>query len=409
LCRNHLSIAVTAGGEGIVRHVVVISTGGTIASRWQGDGYAAEAAGREVLAAGAVPQGVDVTVVDLFTVNSSRLTTDHQLRLLHTVHEVLADPAVDGVVVTHGTDTLEETAFFLDLFHADRRPVVFTGAQRPLDAEDGDAAGNLYDALLTAATGRGIGAVVVFAGQVFAARGTVKRHTVDARAFGDPDGPPLGRVEFGRVTWYRSPARPQALALPAPGAAAPRVDIVTHHSDGDTVLLDASLAAGARGVVIVGTGAGNATPHVAERVRKATADGVLVAVSTRVAAGAVAPLYTGGGAVDLVAAGAQLAGTLRPGQTRIAVLAALLSADAQAGSQAGSRSEAQSESRPGSPLVSPLESPLDSQSESRPDLGARSQPGSRSEAGRTTLRRVLDLAPPAPTASELYLVDRVGE
>lgn len=350
----------TLGGEGIVRHVVVISTGGTIASRWQGDGYAAEAAGQEVLAAAAVPEGVDVTVVDLFTVNSSRLTTDHQLRLLHAVHEALADPSVDGVVVTHGTDTLEESAFFLDLFHGDRRPVVFTGAQKPLDAEDGDAAGNLYDALLTAATGRDTGAVIVFAGQVFPARGTVKKHTVDAHAFGDPDGLPLGRVEFGRVTWGRSRPRTEALPLPAPGAAAPRVDIVMHHSDGDTVLLDASLAAGAKGVVVVGTGAGNANPQVARTVARATGDGVLVAVSTRVAAGAVAPLYTGGGAVDLVAAGAQLAGTLRPGQARIAVLAALLAA----------------------------EDPT---------------------AAAAALRRILGTAPQALPASELYLVERVGK
>ena len=308
-----------------MRHVVVISTGGTIASRWQGAGYAAEAAGQEVLAAGAVPEDVHVTVVDLFTVNSSRLTTAHQLRLLHTVHEVLADPAVDGVVVTHGTDTLEESAFFLDLFHTDRRPVVFTGAQKPLDAKDGDAAGNLYDALLTAATGRDIGAVIVFAGQVFAARGTVKRHTLDARAFGDPDGLPLGRVEFGRVSWGRRRPRPGRPAAAAGRTRpSPRVDILMHHSDGDAVLFRAALAAGARGVVVAGTGAGNATPEVAAAVADATADGVLVAVSSRVAAGSVAPIYTGGGAVDLVAAGAELAGTLRPGQARIALLAALL-------------------------------------------------------------------------------------
>ncbi|MFG1806056.1 asparaginase [Streptomyces sp. NPDC049040] len=342
-----------------MRHVVVISTGGTIASRWQGDGYAAEAAGQEVLEAGAVPEGVEVRVVDLFTVNSSRLTTGHQLRLLHAVHDALADPEVDGVVVTHGTDTLEESAFFVDLFHGDRRPVVFTGAQQPLDAADGDAAGNLYDALLTAASGRDIGAVIVFAGQVFAARGTVKRHTVDARAFGDPDGLPLGRVEFGRVSWGRRQPRREALALPDRDGATPRVDIVMHHSDGDSVLFDAAVAAGARGIVLVGTGAGNANPEIADAVRRAVAAGVRVAVSTRVAAGAVAPLYTGGGAVDLVAAGALLTGTLKPGQARIALVASLLSGDGAAGSDAG-------------------------------------------------LRRILDAAPEATPESELYLVDGVG-
>ncbi|MFD3451059.1 asparaginase [Streptomyces sp. NPDC058691] len=314
-----------------MKHIVVIGTGGTIASRWQGVGYAAEAAGREVLAAGAVPEGVEVTVRDLFTVNSSRLTTAHQMRLLHTVHEVLADPAVDGIVITHGTDTMEESAFLLDLHHDDRRPVVFTGAQLPLDSADGDAAGNLYDALLTAANAQDVGVVIAFGGFVHAARGTVKAHTLDVRAFADPSGRPLGRVKFGEIAWGRPLPRAAALPLPDPGATAPRVDVVMHHVDADPVLFDAALQAGARGIVLVGTGAGNATPEFTEAVRRAVDAGVLVAVSTRVAAGPVAPMYTGGGAVDLAAAGAVLAGTLRAGQARIAVLSALLSATDPAG------------------------------------------------------------------------------
>jgi L-asparaginase len=321
-----------AGERG--RHVVVIGTGGTIASRWQGAGYAAEAPGREVLAAGAVPDGVEVTVRDLFTVNSSRLTTRHQLRLLHAVREALSDPGVDGVVVTHGTDTMEESAFLLDLHHDDRRPVVLTGAQLPLDAPDGDAAGNLYDALLTAATARDVGVVIVFGGLVHAARATVKRHTLDVDAFADPNGGPIGRVRFGEVTWsrHRPRAAERPATLPPPpaellrdGSALPRVDVVAHHVDADPALFEAALAAGAAGVVLEGTGAGNATPDFVAAVRRAVRErGTLVAVSTRVAAGPVAALYTGGGAVDLVAAGAVLTGTLRAGQARIAVLAALL-------------------------------------------------------------------------------------
>lgn len=345
-----------------MRHVVVISTGGTIASRWQGDGYKAEAAGQEVLEAGAVPEDVAVRVVDLFTVNSARVTTDHQLRLLYAVHEALADPEVDGVVVTHGTDTLEESAFFVDLFHHDPRPVVFTGAQQPLDAPDGDAAGNLYDALLTAVSGRDIGAVIVFAGQVFAARGTVKQHTVDARAFGAPDGEPLGRMDFGRVRWSRRQPRRAALPLPERTGSTPRVDIVVHHSDGDSVLFDAAVAAGARGIVLVGTGAGNATPEIADAVRRAVRSGVQVAVSTRVAAGSVAPIYTGGGAVDLAAAGAWLTGSLRPAQARIAVLASLLAAG----------------------------------------------PGTDGGKAAELLQGILDPAPQPRSASDLYLVDGVG-
>jgi L-asparaginase len=313
--------------KGSVKRVVVIGTGGTIASRWQGTGYAAEAAGDEVLAGSAVPEGVEVSVRDLFTVNSSQLTTAHQLELLRTVHEVLADPSVDGVVVTHGTDTMEESAFLLDLHHHDRRPVVFTGAQLPLDSVDGDAAQNLYDAMLTAATGRDIGVVIAFGGFVHAARGTLKAHTLDPRgAFADPSGQPLGRVKFGEIAWRQPRERAEVLPVPEAAGRTPRVDVVMHHVDADPVLFEAALGAGAQGIVLVGTGAGNATPEFVAAVRRAVAAGVLVAVSTRVAAGPVAPMYTGGGAVDLAEAGAVLAGTLRAGQARIAVLAALLTA-----------------------------------------------------------------------------------
>jgi L-asparaginase len=307
-----------------MRRIVVVTTGGTIASRWQGNGYAADAAGQDVLAAADVPEGVGTEVLDLFTVNSARLTTGHQLALLRAVHGALEDLGVDGVVVTHGTDTLEETAFLLDLHHRDGRPVVLTGAQRPLDDAHGDASGNLYDALLTAATVRDLGTLVVFGGRVHAARGTVKTQTVAGDAFADPSHPPVGKVGFGHVHLLRRPVRPEPLELPAAGVPSPRVDMVMHHVDGDPVLLEAAVEAGAQGVVLVATGAGNATPEFTDAVARAVSRGVLVALTTRVPAGPVTPLYTGGGAVDLIAAGAVPTGTLRAGHARIAVLASLL-------------------------------------------------------------------------------------
>ncbi|MCD2468912.1 MULTISPECIES: asparaginase [unclassified Streptomyces] len=328
--------------DGGARRIVVISTGGTIASRWQGTGYAADASGNDVLATAPLPEGVTVEVVDLFNVNSSRMTAAHQLALLRTVHETLADPGVDGIVITHGTDTLEETAFFLDLHHTDARPVVLTGAQRPFGTGDGDGPGNLYDALQVASSVSDLGVLVVFDGRVHAARGTVKTQTLAADAFSDPSAERLGRVGFSRVDIERQPERPAPLPLPAaaekadpenPGAVPlPRVAIVTHHSDGDPFLLNAAVGAGADGIVLVATGAGNATPEIAAAVADAVAQGVLVAVTTRVPAGPLAEIYTGGGAVDLVAAGALLTGTLRAAQARIAVLATLL---AEGGSGAG--------------------------------------------------------------------------
>ncbi|GHC58315.1 asparaginase [Streptomyces cinnamoneus] len=306
--------------------VVVISTGGTIASRWQGSGFAADARGGDVLATAAVPAGVTVRVVDLMSVNSARLTTRDQLALLQTVHEVLADPAVDGIVVTHGTDTLEESAFLLDLHHDDARPVVLTGAQLPLEAPDGDGPRNLHDALLAASSAalRGHGVLVAFDGRIHAARGTIKVQTLAADAFADPSGSPVADVKDGHVLVRRQPDRPQPLPLPAAGTPLPRVDIVTHHCDADPLLFNAAVDAGARGIVLVATGAGNATPEVVAAVEAAVARGVLVALTTRVPAGTVAEIYTHGGAVDLAAAGAVLTGTLRAGQARIAVLAAAL-------------------------------------------------------------------------------------
>ncbi|MFD7836958.1 asparaginase [Streptomyces sp. NPDC059761] len=304
--------------------IVVISTGGTIASRWQGSGFAADADGREVMATAPLPEDITVEVVDLFSVNSPRLTTAHQLTLLRTVHEVLADPGVDGIVVTHGTDTLEESAFLVDLHHHDPRTVVFTGAQRPMGTADGDGPGNLYDALLTAANTRGLGVLIAFGGRVHAARGTVKTQAVALDAFADPSKELLGKIGFGKVTMLRTPQRPEPLPLPAMPEVPPRVDVVMHHADGDPVLLNAALAAGAQGIVLIGTGAGNATPEIVDAVKDAVARGVLVALTTRVPAGPVTEIYTHGGAVDLVAAGAVPTGTLRAGQARIAVLSALL-------------------------------------------------------------------------------------
>ncbi|KNB53980.1 asparaginase [Streptomyces caatingaensis] len=311
--------------------VVVISTGGTIASRWQGSGYAADAAGGDVLATAAVPEGVTVRVVDLMSVNSARITTAHQIALLRTVREVLADPAVDGVVVTHGTDTLEESAFFVDLHHDDPRPVVFTGAQRPLEDPEGDGPRNLHDALLTAATVRGLGVLVVFDGRAHAARGTVKVQTLAADAFADPSGEPVADVSADGVVVHRRPERPAPLPVPAATGPLPRVDVVMHHCDADPVLFEAAVAAGAQGIVLVATGAGNATPEICAAVEAAVARGVLVALTTRVPTGPVAEIYTHGGAVDLAAAGAVLTGTLRAGQARIAVLSAALAATDPAG------------------------------------------------------------------------------
>ncbi|MCO1575753.1 asparaginase [Crossiella sp. SN42] len=293
-----------------------------------GRGAGAEAAGLGVAAPGGAGLGVltgaapvPVDVVDLCTVDSSALTLAQQLDLLHQVRATLADPQVVGIVVTHGTDTMEETAFLLDLHHDDPRPVVFTGSQRPLGDPGSDAPGNLADAFAVARQARGHGVLIAFGGKIHSARGTVKHHTLEPDAYRDPSAAPVGHIVGGEVLLDAPRHRPAPLPAPVSGRS-PRVDVLTHHTDGDAVLLRASLAAGARGIVLVGAGSGNVNAEVVEAVREATAAGVLVAVTSRTAAGPVLPIYTS--ATELTRAGAVLTGTLRAAQARIAVVSALL-------------------------------------------------------------------------------------
>jgi L-asparaginase len=203
---------------------------------------------------------------------------------------------------------------------------VFTGAQRPADAPDTDGPRNLADAIAVAAdpAARDCGVLLTFDGAVFAARGVGKSHTAAPAAFSAPDSGPLGHVREGVVSLAARPVRVPPLDLAALDLAGIRVDVVTYYPGADAVVLDAVHAAGARGVVLAGTGAGNANCEVRAAVERLTRAGVVVALSTRVAAGPVAGIYgNGGGGIDLLAAGAVPTGVLRPSQARI-LLAALL-------------------------------------------------------------------------------------
>lgn len=307
------------------RRVVVLGTGGTIASRRDASGAAQPVDPVGGLVAGLAPDDVEVVARDLFVKDSSALTpADHQV-IMHAMRTALEDPAVDGVVITHGTDTAEETAFLLDLVHTDPRPVVLTGAQRPADAPDADGPANLHDALLVAAdpAARDLGVLVVFDALVLAARGTRKVHTHQTAAFAQPDGGPLGRVADGRLVVDRAPAHRQHLEL-TQDIESVRVDIAAVYPGVDGTALSAFAAAGARGVVLVATGSGNANPEIVAAVAELTRRGVVVALTTRVDSGPVAGIYGGGGGgADLVAAGAVPLGTLRAGQGRMLVLALL--------------------------------------------------------------------------------------
>ena len=280
--------------------VVVLTTGGTIASaRGAGGRIAPTTRGRG----------------DVMAVDSSTMSLALMAAIRDAVTTALDDPGVVGVVVLHGTDTLEETAMFLDLFHRDPRPVVLTGAQRPADHLDPDGPRNIETAIATARRTdlRDRGVLVVFGDRVMPARGTRKAHTTELDAF--QHYLPANECPRATLSWH-------------PEIAQIRVDIIALYPGADRTHIDASIAAGARGIVLDAMGSGNANPNILAAVEHCVANGISVVVTSRVPDGVVEPIYGGhGGGHDLVRAGAIASTWLRAGQARI-MLAALLAGGA---------------------------------------------------------------------------------
>ncbi|MFL5579807.1 MAG: asparaginase, partial [Gemmatimonadaceae bacterium] len=239
------------------------------------------------------------------------------------IAELVADPAVTGVVVTHGTDTLEESAYLCARSLPWSKPIVFTGAMRAASDLGWDGPANLLEATRVAASpdARGYGALVTLGGRIFSAVDETKAHTHLLDAFESPGLGPVGVVDEEDVI-FRSALGPEPPIIQPPAPATP-VDIVSAWAGADSRLLDASREAG-KGVVVAALGRGNVPPDMVPGISRWIGDGKPVIVSSRAQRGRVGDTYAyPGGGRRLQEMGAIFAGSRRPQQARIDLMLAL--------------------------------------------------------------------------------------
>lgn len=295
-------------------HVVVLSTGGTIASTHEKTGAVVPTVTGsklvEPLSGTFDNNKLTLEVKDIAKLDSSAMTLDDTDSIITAVNKELRRDDVDGVVVTHGTDSMEETAIAVDTFQDSEKPVALTGAMRPFDDPNPDGPDNLALAVKTVTdrANRGHGTFIAFADHVIPARGAFKSDTSKADGFANNNG-------------EKQPQRPKALKFKPLGNT--RVDIIAAYPGAPADLIQRSLDSGAEGIVIEGMGAGNIGDELAQAAQ-AAAKKVPVVLTTRVDHGPVEGIYGGaGGGATLADAGVISSGTLRAPQARMLLAAAI--------------------------------------------------------------------------------------
>jgi L-asparaginase len=278
--------------------VVILATGGTIAGSAASAteaGYQSGAVGVDLLIQ-AVPQMkdiADVTGEQIASIGSQDMNDEVWLKLAKRVNELLADPKVAGIAITHGTDTMEETSYFLHLVVKSDKPVVLTGSMRPSTAMSADGPLNIYNAVAIAADpkARGRGVLVTVDDDIHSAHDIVKTHTTDVGTMSSGEVGLIGATLFGANTWYRTPAQVHTknseLGLAATQATLPRVDIIYAHANMSPDVITNAAKSGAKGIVIAGVGDGNMTAPAMEAVKQVIKEGVVVVRSSRVNGGII--------------------------------------------------------------------------------------------------------------------------
>jgi len=310
--------------------ISVLATGGTIAGAapvaTQTIGYqAAVLPVGEVLAS--VPdlgRIADIHGEQVVQIASENMNPDIWMRIARRCEDLLSRDNADGIVITHGTDTLEETAYFLNLTLKSRKPVVLVGAMRPATALSADGSLNLYNAVATAASPltRGQGVLVVMNDTINAAREVTKTSTFSVETFRSPDLGALGYIKSGRVHLYRGPSRRHTTDTPfylKNIEKLPKIEILYGYAGSGTAAVEAAVKAGVAGIVYAATGNGSLPEAAKAALAAASKKGVFVVRSSRTGSGMVAR----NGEVNDDALGFIAADNLNPQKARILLMLAL--------------------------------------------------------------------------------------
>ena len=277
--------------------VKILATGGTIA----GAGNSADRAGYTAGALpidellNAVPQIHKIATVtgeQISSVGSQDMTIEIWKKLAVRINQIFANNEADAVVITHGTDTQEETAYFLDLTVPFKNAVVITGSMRAATAISADGPKNLYDAVTVAASpsSKGKGVLVSFNESIFDSRDVVKLSTTKLNAFGSPNTGPIGQVYDGKVEYYTQSLREVNVGTPFKVDAAtkfPKIDIIYMYCDASSDLINCAVSNGAKGIIIAGVGNGNFNKAYTEAITAAVKKGVIIVRASRTPSGRV--------------------------------------------------------------------------------------------------------------------------
>jgi len=295
-----LAIAAAAATQALP-HVTILSTGGTIASQYDEakGGLVPALTGDEIVAA--VPGLEDVATVSveqISNIGSPDMTPAIWMKLAARANELLATDDVAGIIVTHGTDTLEETAYFLDLAVTSDKPVVMVGAQYAPAYFDTDGPRNLLNAIQVAVSDEAIGkgTMVVMNSQIQAAREVTKTSTIARETFKTLEFGALGVANLGGVKFYRAPLRRQTLAVSA-DTELPKIDIVSHYAGADGSVIRALMASDEApdALVVAATGLGHTSESMFDAIADVRKAGIPVVIATRVYTGRLMALYAGKG------------------------------------------------------------------------------------------------------------------